>query len=456
MTNHVLIDSLAEQASTVTYEIEQRVNREFEELEEDARECDEAGKLTGKAKLARQRLANPGYASTSLSEAVEAQARMRMALIKKCVRSAAAVEKALADHAANYVALRWHEKKQQLYEAAKAAHPSRKHSPAEGEVTADEMKFLKEMRDRDVPLHALGEGNEYDRDHIAFLLKDLAKPIGERKRTGAWGRAFSAGALNIAVSEMSADEAEVLRLVWGEGYPEGEEAKKVLEEEAGRPLDISPSFAHMVLGVAEHHDVEFLKGLQRNIATAERLGAESRGSDAVRRHPDTAIVQLEDQAAETDDGQTTPSGTMRDLSQAGDASCDGVRESEPDLPLAGSEPVTSAMDDQSACLRGAPYHADAYRQTASSIISETVEKIALNYRLPFDQFDAALSVKLLEILTKIGVEEVRVRSIAWLPPTERAAAIQDLTGSEQERVAEMLLSDVRLRDSLRVAGYEVP
>lgn len=455
MKYRVLIESVVKQASAVTCEIEQQVNHEFEELEEAARNCDEAGEPKKKAKLARQRLANPGFASTSLSTAVEAQARMRETLIEKCARSAAAVEKALADHAANCVALRWHEKKQQLYEAAKAAHPSRKHSPAEGEVTSDEMKFLKEMRDRGVPLHALGEGNGNDLDHFAFLLKDLAKPIGKRKRTGAWGRAFSAGALNIAVSEMSADEAEVLRLVWGQGYPEGDEAKKVLEEEAGRPLDISPSFAHMVLGVAEHHDVELLKGLQRNIATAERLGAQGRRSDEVRGDEGATTAGMPDQNAEAGEARSTLGSTSAELSSA-ETGGDDRRNIAPALPAPTLEAVTSTTTDQSAEVEDAVQHADLYLPTAFRIISEVVTDYVANFRAPDGQFDSGLSVKLLSTMETIGVDVSRARSVCRLSPAAWASAIQDMAGSEQGKVAELLFTDVRLRDRLRADGYEVP
>ncbi|WP_140418396.1 hypothetical protein [Sphingomonas mucosissima] len=70
---------------------------------------------------------------------------------------------------------------------------------------------------------------------------------------------------------MSDDEAEALRIVWSRGYDAAAEAKAALEDVAGRPLDISPNFARMIIGAQEHYDLGELPGLKQNVETAEQL-----------------------------------------------------------------------------------------------------------------------------------------------------------------------------------------
>ncbi len=273
-------------------QIERDIVARLAEMRVVADQRDDEGRLTKPAKIMRQRLQNPDLSTTTLKVALNSAAAVQADLVEKARLASLSLIRAEAAYAEALAALHFHALHRELFEEKAQSGQTRKRELSADQVSVEEMNFLLEMRRRDVPVSAMDQGNGYERDFIAFFLRDLAKPIDKRSSTGAWARTFSQGALNMPVLTMTEDEAEALRIVWSRGYDDAVQAKRSLEEVAGRQLDINLSFAQLLVGASEHYDLDQLDGLKKNLETAEAL-TWSRAKGALLKMLDLSESDLE-------------------------------------------------------------------------------------------------------------------------------------------------------------------
>ena len=194
------------------------------------------GKLTQAARDARQALNNPNLMTTHHARHLTA-ARKTMLSAKKAEASAlsqAVVAMINAAQATDYL--------QECEKASAKIEPRKRPTPAVG-VDPEEMVLINELRKRGVTASKCDQLNDENLDYLANLINDKVKAPRHADIGDSWGRAFSAGHLEIPVECASADQKLAMNIAMNPDRQDAAITYDDLCRLAKKKLDISHDFA---------------------------------------------------------------------------------------------------------------------------------------------------------------------------------------------------------------------